>query len=94
MILVFFSSLSDFCASVTRYQFFPSAFGCPAPTRTSTEQPTVQDGFPSTWLWHRRCTREDFPTPAKAHRGQCRSTGIPHDKGTDGDRDNQPRSGG
>lgn len=39
-----------------------------SPTRTSTEQPTVQDGFPSTWFWHKRWTSEDFPTPASAQR--------------------------
>lgn len=32
-------------------------------TRTSTEQPTVHDGFPKTWFWHRRWTKDDFPTP-------------------------------
>lgn len=34
-------------------------------TRTSTEQPTVHDGFPNTWFWHSRWTKEDLPTPAK-----------------------------
>lgn len=49
---------------------------CTPPTRTSTEQPTVQDGFPSTWLWHKRWTSDDFPTPASAQREQLLGGGA------------------